>query len=184
MNAEATAVRNAERMATRVPGRWSAPPSDVAVRAAAKLMLAPLRLLATPMGRRLAATTVLSVALVGAVNSLYEHADGPAVTVQRALHAVPAAASKPAAAAIGETADASGRPSAATAPRAAKRPEDAAAAWYARQEGVPPSRVHALQRQRVSATVTRVLVMAEVSATDMPTTFVDVKRDGEGWKVP
>ncbi len=183
MNAEATALRDAKRIDRAIPGRWSGPPSDAAVRAATKLMLVPLRLLATPMGRRLTATVVLSVVLVAVVSSLYEHADGPAVAVRQALNAVPAAASKPAAAK--RTVDASQRTSATvTAPPAAKRPEDAATAWYAQREGVSPDRVHALQRQRVSATVIKVLVMAEVSATDMPTAFVNVKRDGEGWKVP
>ena len=184
MNAEATAVRDTKRIGAAVPGRWSAPPSDAAVRAVVKLGLMPLRLLATPMGRRLAATGVLSLALVGAVSSLYDHADGPAATVQRPLNAVPAAASKPAATPAKQASTSERTSAAVAAPRATARPEDAATAWYAQRKGVPPNRVHALQRQRVSATVTKVMVMAEVSATELPTDFVTVKRDGDGWKVP
>src|SRR6266540_1833570 len=78
MNAEATAVRDTKPMGAAAPGRWSAPPSDAAVRAVVSLGRIPLRLLQTRTGRRLAATAVLSLLLVGAVSALYAHADGPA----------------------------------------------------------------------------------------------------------
>ncbi len=172
MNAEATSVRTTKRIGATIPGPWPARPSDTAAGAAARLLLVPFRLLATPMGRRLAAATVLSVALVAMVSALYDHADGP-VAGGSALRAAPAAASKPAAVTAASP----------VAPRAAERPEDAAASWFARQKRVPSDRVKALQRQRISATVTRVLVMAEVSPTDMSTAFVTVRRDGAGWKV-
>src|SRR6266536_2369175 len=76
MNAEATAVRDTKPMGAAAPGRWSAPPSDAAVRAVVSLGRIPLRLLQTRTGRRLAATAVLSLLLVGAVSALYAHADG------------------------------------------------------------------------------------------------------------
>jgi hypothetical protein len=148
-----------------------------------RLAVLPFRLLATRLGRRLALAALLSVAMVAMVSSLYEHADGPAASAGP-LRAAPAAAAKPGPA--DARAATSGKASTAAAPaaaRAARRPEDAATAWYARQQGVPASRVKALQRQRVSSTVTRVLVMAEVGASDMPTALVTVRRDGAGWKV-
>ncbi len=172
MNAEATSVRTARRAGAAMPGPWSAPPWDAAVRVAKRLVLLPLRMLATPLGRRVAAATVLSIALLAMVSSLYDHADGPAAASTRALRATPAAA---------VAAGTAGSPA---TPLAAERPEDAATAWYARQKRVSVDRVRALQQQRVSATVTRVMVLAEVAPSDMPTAFVTVRRDGAGWKVP
>jgi len=139
-------------------------------------MLLPVRVLATSLGRRLAAATVLSVALVVMVSSLYSHADGPAAAASGALRAAPAAAARPAAG--GARAAASP-----AATRAAERPQDVAMAWFARQKRVAADRVQALQQQRISATVTRVLVMAEIGPADMPTAFVTVRRDGASWKV-
>lgn len=184
MNAEASSVRTAKRIGTAVPGPWSGAADSAAVRAATRLMMVPLRMLATPLGRRAAAAAVLSVALVAMVSSLYDHADPPVAASARGLAAVPAAAAKPAGASRG-----AGSPGAAAgavtpaAPRAAQRPEDAATAWYAQQKRVPANRVKALQRQRLSATVMRVLVMADVSPSDMPTAFLTVRRGTAGWKV-
>src|SRR6266581_1049203 len=132
MNVEATAVRNTKPMGVAVPGRWSAPPSDAAVRAVVRLGLIPLRLLQTQVGRRLAAPAVLSLCLA----------------------------------------------------RPAKDPQSAAVAWYARRLRISPDRVQALQQQRVNGSTTKVLVMAQVSETNVPTAFVTVKRAGSGWKVP
>ena len=178
MNAEATSLRGRERVHT-LPGSWSPQSSDAAVGAAARLMLVPVRLLSTSLGRRLAGATLLSLALVVTVSMLYSHADGPAgqsATAAAALPSTPAAATKAAPAA----ARAAAAPAASTA---ARRPQDAAIAWFARQQGVAASRVEALQQQRVSATVTRVLVMAQLGPADMPTALVTVRRDGAGWKV-
>src|SRR6266540_4211117 len=97
MNAEATAVRDTKPMGAAAPGRWSAPPSDAAVRAVVSLGRIPLRLLQTRTGRRLAATAVLSLLLVGAVSALYAHADGPATPPRPLNSAVPAAVARPAA---------------------------------------------------------------------------------------
>ena len=185
MHAEATAVRDAKAVGTGVPGRWSAPPSDAAIRAVVSLGLIPLRMLGTRLGRRLAATVVLSLILVGAVSALYSHADTPA-TLQRSLNAVPAAASKPVAGSRAKGAATSGATSlaAVAVSRPAKDPRSAAIAWYAKRLGVSPDRVQALQQQRVNGTTTNVMVMAQVSETNVPTAFVTVKRAGGGWKVP
>ena len=176
MNAEATSLRGRERVHT-LPGSWSPQSSDAAVGAAARLMLVPVRLLSTSLGRRLAGAMFLSIALVVLVSTLYSHADGPAgqsATAAAALPATPAAA---------KAAPAAARAAAAPAAAAAKRPQDAAIAWFARQQRVAASRVEALQQQRVSTTVTRVLVMAQLGPADMPTALVTVRRDGAGWKV-
>src|SRR6266511_2134091 len=170
MNAEATAVRDTKPMGAAAPGRWSAPPSDAAVRAVVSLGRIPLRLLQTRTGRRLAATAVLSLLLVGAVSALYAHADGPATPPRPLNSAVPAAVARPAA---------GGK-----ATSAAKDPQSAAVAWYANRLRISPDRVQALQQQRVNGSTTKVLVMAQVSETNVPTAFVTVKRAGSGWKVP
>jgi hypothetical protein len=185
MHVEATAVRDTKVIGAPVPGRWSAPPSDAAVRAVARLGMLPLRLLATSRGRRLSLAAVLSLGMVGTVSLLYDHADSPTAAV-KPLNALNVAAAKPAPAhaAAKPAAGAAQESTAAAAARPAKRPEDAAAAWYARRVSVSPDRVHALQRTRVSATVTKVMVVAEVSATRMSTAMVTVKRSGDGWKVP
>jgi hypothetical protein len=180
MNAEATSVRAAKRIGAAIPGSWPSP-SDAAVRAAARLMLVPARMLATAMGRRVAAATLLSVALVAMVASLYANAEGGVAAP--AARATPVAASKPTGAAPARAASAA-TPAPAAAPAGAARPEDAAAAWFARQRRVPVNHVKALQRQQISATVTKVLVLAQVSPSDMPTAFVTVRRDRAGWKVP
>jgi hypothetical protein len=188
MNAEATAVRDTKPVGRAVPGPWSALPSDAAIRAVAALGMVPLRLLATRMGRRLAAAAALSVLLVGAVSALYDHADSPA-SLQRPLNAVAAAASKPATgrdagAAKGTGTSREASLASVTASRPAKDARSAAIASYAKRVGVSTDRVQALQEQRVNATTTRVLVMAQVSQTNVPTAFLTVKRAGGGWKVP
>jgi hypothetical protein len=195
MHIEATAVRDTKVIRAPMPGRWSAPPSDAAVRAVVRLGMLPMRLLATSTGRRLSVAMVLSVALVGTVSLLYDHADSPTAVV-KPLNALNLAATKPASAhaaakpaaakpaAAKPAAGAAQESTAAVAARPAKRPEDAAAAWYARRLSISPDRVHALQRTRVSAAVTKVMVVADVSATRMSTAMVTVKRAGDGWKVP
>jgi hypothetical protein len=188
MNAEATAVRTAKSIGAAIPGRWSAPPSDAAVRTVVSLGLAPLRLLfQTRVGRRLTATAVLSILMVGMVSMLYAHADAPS---SPGLLATPAAASKPAepgrAAAATTGAGASGKTTlaAVAAARPAKDAATAATAWYAAQLHLPTDRVQALQQQRVDKRKVKVMVMAQVSATDLPTAFVTVEQTGRGWKVP
>jgi hypothetical protein len=183
MQVEATAVRDTKVLRGPIPGRMSAPPSDAAVRAMVQLGMLPLRMLATSRGRRLSLAAVLSLGMVGTVSLLYDHADSPTAVV-KPLNALNAAAAKPAPAHAATKPAAAKESTAAAAARPAKRPEDAAAAWYARRVSVSPDRVHALQRTRVSATVTKVMVVAEVSATRMSTAMVTVKRAGDGWKVP
>jgi hypothetical protein len=188
MNAEATALRDTKRIGAPVPGRWSAPPSDTAIRTVVSLGLVPLRLLGTRIGRRVVATAVLSLLLVGAVSALYDHADSPNSTPRPLNSATAAAAAKPAggkAAGLTRGAAASGQTLASVAVAGlAKDARSAAVAWYAKRLRVSPDRVQALQEQRVNGTTTNVLVMAQVSETNVPTAFVTVKRGAGGWKVP
>jgi hypothetical protein len=186
MNAEATAVRTAKSIGAAIPGRWSTPPSDAAVRTVVSLGLAPLRLLfQTRVGRRLTATAVLSVLMVGMVSILYAHADSPN---SPGLPATPAAASRAAgpgqAAATGAGASGETTLAAVAAARPAKDAASAATAWYAARLHLPTDRVQALQQQRVDKRKVKVMVMAQVSATDLPTAFVTVEQSGRGWKVP
>lgn len=188
MNAEATAVRTAKSIGAAVPGRWSAPPSDAAVRAVVSLGLLPLRLLfTTGFGRRLTATAVLSILMVGMVSMLYDHADTPS---SARLLATPAAAAEPAkpgqAAAATKGAGASGKTTlaAVAAARPAKDAGTAATAWYAARLHLSTDRVQALQQQRINDNKVKVLVMAQVTETDLPTAFVTVERSSRGWKVP
>jgi len=188
MNAEATAVRTAKSIGAAIPGRWPTPPSDAAVRKVVSLGLAPLRLLfQTPVGRRLTTTAVLSLLMVGMVSTLYAHADSPGAP---GLPATPAAASRAAgpgqAAAAATGAGASGETTlaAVAAARPAKDAAGAATAWYAARLHLPSDRVQALQQQSVDKRKVKVMVMAQVSATDLPTAFVTVEQTGRGWKVP
>jgi hypothetical protein len=192
MNAEATAVRDTKAIGTAIPGRWSTPPSDAAFRAVVRLGLIPLHLLGTRIGRRLMATAVLSLILVGAVSALYDHADSPASAPRPLDTAVRAAASKPVAGGNAGTAGGAARSAGGShvtslasvaAARPAKDARSAAVAWYASRVHVSPDRVQALQQQRVNGTTTKVLVMAQVSETNVPTAFVTVRRAGGGWKV-
>ena len=196
MNAEATAVRDTEPIGKVIPGRWSAPPSDAAIRAVVRLGLVPMRLLQTRVGRRLAATVALSTVLVGGVGALYDHADGPG-SARPLSTALAASASTPAAAGntagrttaqagVAKSAGGSRESSLASVAvvRPARDPQSAAVAWYAQRLRTSPDRVQALQVDRVNATTTKVLVMAQISETRVPTALVTVQRAGGGWKVP
>jgi hypothetical protein len=180
MNAHATAVRRARPgIFGQVPDHAvSSAAGGVGMRLAAEVMLLPVRLLRTRLGRRLLAVAVLAVVLTTLVGSLYDHADVPSRAVGRAasLHraAAPAAAAAPA-----DRKDAAASPGR----ELGRRPEDAAASWFARRHGVARDRVQALQQERVSANERRVLVMADAGDGRLPTGYVTVRRDGSGWAV-
>lgn len=188
MNAEATAVRAAKSIGSAIPGRWSAPSSDAAVRTVLSLGLVPLRFLfQTGLGRRLTTTAVLSILMVGTISLLYAHADTPSAS---GLLATPAAVAKPAtpgqAAATATGAGASGKTTlaAVAAARPAENPASAATAWYAAKLRLASDRVQALQQQSITRDKVKVMVMAQVTESDLPTAFVTVVRSGGGWKVP
>jgi hypothetical protein len=169
MNAESTVFR-ASRPAVLAPGGEGA-------RAAAWLLSWPMRLAATPMGRRLLAAVVLGVVLVSGVTYLYDSPD-PAreATTIGPNGVVVQAASTPAAAKRQTAAPARGAPAAG--------PAEVAAAWFAARQKVAVDKVRSLQQRRISATETEVLVMAEAAGSRMPSQYVTVRKGPSGWKVP
>jgi hypothetical protein len=169
MNAESTAFR-ASRPAVVAPGGEGA-------RAAAWLLSWPMRLAATPLGRRLLAALLLGVVLVSSVSYLYDSPD-PAGSAN-GMRPVGLAVQAPAAPA------GPGRVAAAAPARRASAPGPAevAAAWWAARQKVAVDKVRSLQQRRVSATETQVLVVAEGSGS-MPSQLVTVRKGPSGWRVP
>jgi hypothetical protein len=167
MNAESSYVRPVGPRPTLVP-----PGGDGASLTATVLAL-PLRVAATPLGRRVLAAATIAVVLVSLVGALYDHTDRPGAG---ALAGAQATASRQA------TPAASGQ--AAGSPAAAKRTggaAEAAAAWFAGKQRVAPDRVRALQQRRVSATERQVLVVAEAGAANVPSAYVTVRQGPDGW---
>jgi hypothetical protein len=116
------------------------------------------------LGRRLAAAAALALVSAALVVTLYDHPD------------------------IGGRAELSSARPAVTGPRtsaiaASQSPERAAVSWYARQLGVPPARVRALQRRRIGHAEAQVMVIADLEGGRLPTAVVTVRRDHTGWKV-
>lgn len=174
MNAPATAVR---RGRPGVAGlARGGEPLGLGTRAAVQLMLLPLRVLAgTRVGRQLAAVAVLMVVLGSVVSALYDSADAPGTPT--GTRSLAAAAPLERASAVHRTT--SGAP----ARQVGARPEQVAADWFARRQGVARDKVQALQQQRVSSSETRVLVMADAGGGRMPTAYVTVKLGRSGWAV-
>jgi hypothetical protein len=174
MNAESTVFRASRPAVVVAPGGEGA-------RAAAWLLAWPMRLAATPLGRRLLVAATLAVVAVASVGYLYDSPERPRV----------AASFRPAGGVAAEGAVApgtggSGRQAAASPVRTEKAPSaaEAAAAWWAARQRVAVDKVRALQQRRVSATETQVLVVAEADGSRLPSEFVTVRKGPAGWKVP
>jgi hypothetical protein len=170
MNAESTVFRASRPAVVVAPGGEGA-------RAAAWLLAWPMRLAATPMGRRLLVAATLAVVAVVSVGWLYDSAD-PATA---------AGSFRPAGmAAAGPAGEPAGRQSAAAPVRANKAagPAEVAAAWWAARQKVAADKVQALQQRRISATEIQVLVVAEAGASRMPSDYVTVRKGPSGWAVP
>jgi hypothetical protein len=172
MNAESTAFRSS-RPVVLAPGGEGA-------KAAAWLLAWPMRLAATPMGRRLLAAVVLAVVAVAGVGYLYDSADQPR---EAAVFRVAGPG--------GQGADTTRRADVerqtAAAPARAKRAASAAevaAAWWAARQKVAADKVRSLQQRRVSAKEVQVLVVAEGAGARMPSEYVTVRKGPSGWKVP
>jgi hypothetical protein len=171
MNAESTAFRASRPAVVVAPGGEGA-------RAAAWLLAWPMRLAATPMGRRLLAAVVLAVVAVAAVGYLYDSADRPREAV--AFRPAGLAARTP-------TGDATTAGQAAASPVRAKPATTAAevaAAWFAARQGVAADKVRPLQQRKVKANEVQVLVMAEAAGAKMPSRYVTVRKGDSGWTVP
>ena len=174
MNAHATAVRRAR------PGVAGLAPGDadtlgLGTRAAAQLMLLPLRLLASQLGRRLTAVAVLMLLLGSFVSTLYDHADAPAAGSRLRAVAVPAA--------LERTADVHRTTAGAVVRQVGQRPDEVAAEWFARSQHVALDKVQPLQQRRVNSSTTVVLVMADAGKGRMPTAYVTVRLGKSGWAV-
>ena len=169
MNAESTVFRGSR------PGVVVAPGGD-GMRLAALVLALPMRLAATPLGRRTLGAVVLAAVLVAAVGLLYDHADAPRVATS--FSAAGMAKDSPS--------SGSGRRTAASPVRSkrATAPAYVAAAWFAARNRVAVGKVRALQQRRVSATETQVLVVAEAAGARMPSQYVTVRKGTGGWKVP
>ena len=166
MNAESTVFRSSRPAVVVAPG-------GDGVRAAAWLLVLPMRLAANPLGRRLMAAMALAVVLVATVGFLYDSADPPRA----------AARFRPAGLAIdGAAVDRQAAASPARA-RRAPGPAEVAAAWFAARRHVAVDKVRSLQQRRLSATHVQVLVVAEAGA-GMPSQYVSVRKGPSGWKVP
>jgi hypothetical protein len=169
MNAESTYVRPARPRPTLVP------PGGDGTRLAAQVLALPMRLAATPLGRRAIAATTLAVVLVSLVGALYDHADRPRGA--GALAGAQAAASRRAAPAPPGRATAAPAAAKVTAGGAG----DAAAAWFAGQQRIARDRVRALGERQLSATDRQVLVVADAGASKLPSAYVVVRKGPNGW---
>jgi hypothetical protein len=160
------------------PGTFARPPEgstgEAGVRLAVDVMLLPFALLRTRLGRRLLAFAVLALVLTSVVGALYDTADVPARATGKAASLRATAPHRPAA-------GADRRAAAAPTRELGRRPEDVAATWFAKRQGVARDRVQALQQQKVSSTERRVLVMADAGGGRMPTAYVTVRRQCTGW---
>ncbi len=150
MNAESTVFRASRPAVVVAPGGEGA-------RAAAWLLAWPMRLAATPMGRRLLVAATLAVVAVVSVGYLYDSAD-PATAAPAIFRPAGLAAD-----AVRAGRAAAGRQSAAAPVRAKKAagPAEVAAAWWAARQKVAVDKVQSLQQRRISATEIQVLVVAE-----------------------
>lgn len=155
-----------------LPGRG---PDEAGIRLAVEVMLLPLALLRSRLGRRLLVAATFALVLTTAVAALYDSADVPARAAGRAGSLQRTAAE--------HTAKAGDRRAATAVParELGRRPEDVAADWFAQRQGVAREQVQALQQQKVSSTERRVLVMADAGNGRLPTGYVTVRRDGSGW---
>jgi hypothetical protein len=172
MNAESTVFRASRPAVVVAPGGEGA-------RAAAWLLAWPMRLAATPLGRRLLAAATLALVLVVGVGWLYDSADQPRVAAT-----FRPAGGRATGGAAGTGTGAASRQMAA-APVRAKRaaaPAEVAAAWWAARQKVAVDKVQALQQRRVSGTEIEVLVVAEAGSR-MPSDYVTVRKGSSGWKV-
>jgi hypothetical protein len=169
MNAESTVFRAARPAVVVAPG-------GEGVRAAAWILAWPMRLAASPLGRRLLAAVVLGVVMVATVGYLYGSAD-PAGAAGRFRPAGLAAEAR--------SSPAAGRPTAASPARKGPAPgaAEVAAAWWAARQKVAVEKVRPLQQRRLSATETEVLVVAEGPGSRMPSEYVTVRKGPSGWKV-
>jgi hypothetical protein len=145
----------------------------IGLRAAVWLLTVVFRLFGHDLGRRLLAALALASVCAGLVVGVFTD---PEPVEPEPVSAHPAARPPVEARPVP-------RPPAASSARPEGSPEQAAVAWYAQRRRLPRARVRVLQRDRVSATVIRVLVLADSGKGRLDTAVVTVRRTGSGWRV-
>jgi hypothetical protein len=168
MNAESTYVRPAR------PGPTLVPPAGDGTRLAGLVLALPMRLAATPLGRRVIAAATIAVVLVSLVGALYGHADRPRTDALGGAQATASRRAAPAPTGRGTAAPAAAKVTAGAA-------GEAAAAWFAGQQRVARDRVRALGERQLSATERKVLVVADAGASKLPSAYVVVRKGPNGW---
>jgi hypothetical protein len=160
-------------------GRWAL--------AAAGWLLATAR---SETGRRLARAVTLTVALAVLITTLYDRGEAPRAAAQPAVGAPAAgtaggtaAPARAGAAGRQDPGEVGGLRGRARPPAVGERPGAVAAAWYAARQGVPATKVEALQQDRVSAREVRVLVLADHGHGRLRTALVRVRLGPDGWSV-
>jgi hypothetical protein len=151
-------------------------------------------------GRRLARAVTLSVALAVLITTLYDRGETPRAAAQPAA-ATPASGApggnagrgasaptaggpaRPGGAGRQDPGEVGGRRGRPRPPAVGERPAAVAAAWYAARQGVPATKVEALQQDRVSAREVRVLVLADHGHGRLRTALVRVRLGPAGWSV-
>jgi len=158
---------------SRVAGRWALAAAGWAVAAAR-----------SETGRRLARAVTLTVALAALITTLYDRGEAPRAAAQPAV-ATPAAGTpgRTATRAPATPGGAGGLRGRARPATVGERPAAVAAAWYAARQGVPATKVQALQQDRLSAREVRVLVLADHGHGRLRTALVRVRRGPTGWSV-
>jgi hypothetical protein len=158
------------------------------IRGALAMWRQALAAAASETGRRLGRAAALTLALAVVVVTLYERGEVPTAAAQPAVAGAGAATGAPAGRArararrLEEHGGLRGRPRPARVGERA-RPAEVAAAWYAARNGLPAARVKALQQDRLSARVVRVLVLADPGGGRLRTALVRVQLGPTGWSV-
>jgi hypothetical protein len=168
MNAESTYVRPERPSPTLVP------PAGDGTRLAALVLALPMRVAATPLGRRAIAAAAIAVVLVSLVGALYDHADRPRIGALGGAQATASRRAAPASPGRGTAAPAAAKVTAGAA-------GEAAAAWFAGQQRVARDRVRALGERQLNATERKVLVVADAGASKLPSAYVVVRKGPNGW---
>jgi hypothetical protein len=164
--------------------REALPTGTDSAQALRTLLMVPVRVMRTAVGRRVVAAAALAIALQGMVGLMFSNADAPTATAGAAVReaSVRAGQGTTHAAAHQPAAPAKASASKKAAPKTYAKPQEAAAAWFAKQAGVPVSKVRALQQRPAGENKAKVLVMAEYG-DNVDTDEVTVVRGDAGWRV-
>jgi hypothetical protein len=133
-------------------------------------------------GRRLARAMTLTVVLAVLVTALYDHGEAPRAAAAPAVGG-PVAGPRSQKPHRKDPVQPGGLRGRDRATPVGERPAAVAADWYAARHGVARARVKPLQQDRLSATETRVLILADRGHGRLETALVRVVRGPDGWRV-